>query len=102
MTTTLGALGTFLLAYCAWPLVRETLRTGQCRHLPWDFIGAWLLGEFALLAYVLMLPVTSVWLVINYAVNAGLVGVILWYRVWPRVKSLEQMAKEMGNAQPPA
>ena len=97
MTTLLGTIGALLFVLCAIPLVRSTIRDGHARGVDATFLAFWFLGEVVMLAHVLMLSTVSVPLVLNYGLSILLTGTVCWYRAFPRCKSLEQMAKEMGN-----
>lgn len=79
MIELVGYLGAVLLAGCGIPLLVATIRARHARGLdPW-FLGMWLTGELALLAYVLVTG-PSAPLVINYALNAAIVGVVSAFR----------------------
>ena len=95
--TILGASGALLLAGCSLPLLWDTIKAGHCRGVSKKFLAAWWLGEILTLVYVLLLPQFSWSLFINYAVNTLAVGVVCVYKVWPRVKTLEEMVREFRD-----
>ena len=95
--TILGSIGALLFILCAVPLAWSTVRAGHCRGVSAPFLALWLAGELVMTAHVLLLPVLSVPLMVNYVLSTMLTGLVCWYRIWPRVRSLEQMAREWAE-----
>jgi uncharacterized protein with PQ loop repeat len=91
----LGYLGALLLGACALPLLVRTLRDGHARGVSALFLVSWFLGECLMLAYVVLLPALSIPLFANYLANVLMVGLVCFYRVRPRVKSLQELAAEL-------
>ena len=97
MTTILGYLGALLLGACAVPLFWSTLRFGHARGVSLPFLLMWFFGELAMAWHVSLLPTVSLPLLLNYTLNLFMVGVVAWYRLFPRATPLERLAKEMDN-----
>jgi hypothetical protein len=70
----IGYIGATLLAACGVPLLLPNRKFGDL-----VFLWTWLLGELAMLTYVL-LDTRDPPLVLNYGANAVLVAVVLWRR----------------------
>lgn len=79
----LGWLGSICLAICGVPQAWMSYREKHSEGISWGFLLLWAFGELFALAYVydkLDLP-----LLVNYAVNILIVGVILYYKIYPQV-----------------
>lgn len=79
----LGWLGSICLALCGVPQAVMSYRERHSHGISWGFLVLWAFGELFALAYVydkLDLP-----LLLNYAVNILIVGVILYFKVRPEV-----------------
>lgn len=79
----LGWIGSFMFAACGLPQAIECWRAGHSRGLAWGFLGLWAGGEILTLAYIL--PKMDWPLIFNYAVNLVFLGVMLYYKIRPRV-----------------
>lgn len=76
-----GWLGAFLLAVCSFPLLVRTVEDGHARGVSLGFLLMWWVGELLMLEHVRRGPVRSTPLMVNYAANVAIVGVILFYRL---------------------
>jgi uncharacterized protein with PQ loop repeat/ribosomal protein S20 len=77
----MGWLGSILLAICGIPQAIQSYKEKHSHGISWGFILLWTFGEIFALAYVydkLDLP-----LVLNYATNILILGVILYYKINP-------------------
>jgi len=82
----LGWLGSICLAVCGIPQAWMSYKDKHSHGISWAFLLLWAFGECFALAYVydkLDMP-----LLVNYAVNIGIVGIILYYKIKPQT-SLE-------------
>lgn len=83
-----GWVGGILLAICGLPQAILSWRQGHSEGIDWSFLWAWFIGEVFLLVHVLHLYGLN-WLaaplLLNYAFNIVLVGVILRYKIWERL-----------------
>lgn len=80
----LGWVGGILLAVCAAPQAYLSLKQGHSNGVALGMLMLWLFGEIFTLAYVL--PKMDWPLIVNYVANIVFIGVICWYRFYPRVK----------------
>lgn len=79
----LGWLGSICLAICGIPQAWQSYKDKNSDGISWGFILLWAFGEVFALAYVydkLDLP-----LVLNYATNILILGVILYYKIKPTI-----------------
>jgi hypothetical protein len=76
-----GWLGAFALAVCSFPLLVRTVADGHARGVSLAFLLLWWVGEVLMLEHVRRSPARSVPLMVNYATNVAIVGVILFYRL---------------------
>lgn len=77
----LGWLGSICLAVCAIPQAWMSFKDKHSEGISWAFLLLWAFGEVFALAYVydkLDLP-----LLLNYATNILVLGVILYYKIKP-------------------
>lgn len=80
----LGWLGSLCLAICAIPQAWMSFRDKHSEGISWSFLLLWAFGELFALVYVydkLDLP-----LLLNYATNILVLGVILYYKIKPQTK----------------
>lgn len=85
----LGWLGSICLAICGLPQAWQSYKDKHSEGISWGFILLWTFGELFALAYVydkLDLP-----LILNYATNILILGVILYYKMKPSIKEGEQL-----------
>lgn len=78
----LGWLGSVCLAICGVPQAWSSYKDKHSRGISWGFLLLWAFGELFALAYVsdkLDFP-----LLMNYAANILIVGVILYYKKYPK------------------
>jgi len=78
----LGWIGSILLAFCALPQAIESWRTGNSRGVAWGLLVMWGLGEAFMILHVL--PMGNVPLLFNYSANMILIGIITFYKIFPR------------------
>lgn len=81
MISTLGAVGSFLLAVCAFPEVISSIRKGYC-GTSLGLLLTWLSGEIFTLVYV-CLTSKDEYLIANYLVNLAFIMVLLYYKTKP-------------------
>jgi uncharacterized protein with PQ loop repeat len=85
MLSTLGWLGSIMLGICSLPQAIKCYRDGNSDGLSWGFIGLWLGGELLTLIYVLGSSLGgSGPLLLNYAMNIVLIGLMIKYKLYPR------------------
>jgi uncharacterized protein with PQ loop repeat len=80
----MGWLGSICLAICGIPQAWQSYKDKNSDGISWGFVILWAFGEVFALAYVydkLDLP-----LLLNYATNILILGVILYYKVKPQNK----------------
>lgn len=77
----IGWFGAILLAFCAIPQAIQSWHDKHSNGLNWIFIASWFIGEICTLIYVL--PKADFPLIFNYAMNIILLGVIIYYKIWP-------------------
>jgi uncharacterized protein with PQ loop repeat len=78
----LGWLGSICLAICGIPQAWQSIKDKHSHGISWGFVLLWAFGEIFALAYVydkLDLP-----LLLNYATNILILGVILFYKINPK------------------
>jgi uncharacterized protein with PQ loop repeat len=79
----IGWIGSILFALCGAPQAWMSYRRKNSHGLSWLFIFMWFFGELFTLIYIIdkphMLP-----LILNYTLNILFLGVILWYKKFPR------------------
>jgi uncharacterized protein with PQ loop repeat len=78
----LGWIGSVLLAFCALPQAIESWRTGSSQGVAWGLLIMWGLGELFMILHVW--PLGDVPLLLNYSANIILVGIIAFYKIFPR------------------
>jgi uncharacterized protein with PQ loop repeat len=78
----LGWLGSICLAICGLPQAWQSIKDKHSHGISWGFVLLWAFGEIFALAYVydkLDLP-----LLLNYATNILILGVILYFKINPK------------------
>lgn len=88
----LGMLGGLLLAVSAIPQVVKSWKDGHSEGLSHGLLALWLGGEACMLMYVLVKYTSDLWLLLNYGSNFLFVGVIAWFKYWPRVPEASESA----------
>jgi uncharacterized protein with PQ loop repeat len=81
----LGWLGSVCLAICGVPQAIQSFKDKHSHGISWGFLLLWTFGEIFALAYVydkLDLP-----LLVNYGSNILIVGIMLYYKIYPQTKS---------------
>lgn len=79
-----GIIGAILLAFCAVPQAISCARQGHSNGIDWTFLVMWTTGEIGTFFYTLSLVEIPWPLIFNYALNLGCLGVIIWFKLWPR------------------
>ena len=87
----IGWVGSFLLAFCALPQALHSLKTKSSEGLTWGLLWMWGLGEICLFIYVL--PKLDLPLLFNYGINILLLGIILYYKIYPNGYSFYKKQK---------
>ena len=84
----LGWLGSICLAICGIPQAWQSMKDKHSHGISWGFVLLWAFGEIFALAYVynkLDLP-----LLLNYATNILILGVILYYKIKPKTADYDK------------
>ena len=94
-----GWLGSMLFAISAIPQAIHSFKTKQSEGVTWGLLLLWFFGEIFTLIYVLpkndVLP-----LLMNYMLNIVFISVILYYKLWPGVKSKNEETETNQQATP--
>ena len=80
----IGWLGSICFALCALPQAVMSYRQGHSDGMSWGLLLLWMVGEILTLIYVA--PKAHWPLIFNYAGNLVLLQVIIYYKMWPRLK----------------
>ena len=83
-----GWLGSICLAFCGLPQAWQSYKDKHSDGISWGFLLLWSFGEIFALAYVydkLDLP-----LLLNYATNIFILVIIIYYKVKPSNKEMEE------------
>jgi uncharacterized protein with PQ loop repeat len=94
----LGWLGSICLAICGIPQAWQSFKDKHSHGISWAFLLLWSFGELFALAYVydkLDIP-----LLMNYATNMLILGVIIYYKAKP-YSSKEEVLQEGGSIRNP-
>ena len=81
----IGWIGSIFLSFCALPSAITSLKEGKCTDNVY-MLWIWFIGEILLFTYVL--PKREYALMLNYGCNICFLVVMLWYRHFPRRKSV--------------
>ena len=84
MTDLVGWIGSLMLAVCAVPQAYKSYKEGHSEGLSWGLLTLWGAGELLTLAYVL--PKMDLPLIVNYLTNILLIGVMVKYKLYPKIK----------------
>ncbi len=76
----IGWLGAVAFAICGVPQAIKSVRTMRADDLSWAFLLLWLIGELAMIIYVLGTSVDLI-LLFNYFANLGCLLTILYVKV---------------------
>ena len=77
-----GWVGSALFALCGMPQAIKSAQDGHSEGLSWMFLLMWFFGEVFTLVYII--PKMDMPLLANYVVNLGFLGVILYFKIFPR------------------
>jgi uncharacterized protein with PQ loop repeat len=80
-----GWIGASLLAVCAVPQAYDSWKTGNSYGITWGLLMLWLWGELFTLVYLFSKDVYDLPLICNYVANVFFVGIIIWYKLKPRI-----------------
>jgi uncharacterized protein with PQ loop repeat len=83
----IGWLGSFFLAICAFPQAWMSWKQGHSQGISKSLLFLWGGGEILTLLYVsnrLDWP-----LVFNYTANIFSISIIIWFKIYPRVADFE-------------
>lgn len=83
---TVGYIGAFLLAICAFPQTVASLYSGNSHGLTWSFLWAWFMGEILMLSYIVHTHGPGGPVFWNLLVNIILLTPIVYYKHFPRGK----------------
>jgi hypothetical protein len=83
----LGLLGNGLFIYAALPEVRRTIRAGKALATPLDLIITVLLGFVVMWIYTFLSRGWDIILAINYGMQFVIWGILLYYRLFRRMKN---------------
>ena len=83
MIDVIGWLGSICLSLCGAPQAWACIRQGHARGIDPGFLTLWLGGEVLVFTYVAT-EVKDASLLLNYTANLLFVGVIAYYRAFPR------------------
>jgi len=84
----LGWLGSICLGICGIPQAWQSIKDKHSHGISWGFVLLWAFGEVFALAYVydkLDLP-----LLLNYATNILILGVILYFKIKPKTADYDK------------
>ncbi len=84
VATAFGWLGTACFVLSALPQAWKSWKDGHSRGVAAGTIALWLIGELAMTIFTIGALDSNPILLLNYAGNLGLVGLIAWLKVWPR------------------
>ena len=73
-------------AFSALPQCNKAIKDGHCKGVADGTIILWMLGELAGIVYgfsLMQLPI-----IVNCLINTLFVGIIVWYRLFPREKDI--------------
>jgi hypothetical protein len=79
-----GFIGALAFALSGIPQAIQSIRLGTSRGMAGGTVALWMVGEVAMLAYVLAKYPSDLALVGNYSVNLLIVGAISWLWLFPR------------------
>lgn len=84
MLDSVGYVGAFLLAICAFPQMVMCAVKGHARGLSHGFLLSWYFGEIFMLYYCIKTVGTNGPLFYNYFANTIMLSVIVRYKYWER------------------
>lgn len=84
MIGAIGWMGSFLLALCGLPQAYTSWRQGHSRGINKLFLAMWFFGEIDLLIFTCFRLGWVPQLIVNYALNILILGVIFYYIFKPR------------------
>lgn len=84
MIEIIGWISAISFAICAIPQALQSFREGHSNGVNTLFLLFWMLGEVAGMVYVVMLG--SYPLIFNYLFNGVFLGVIIYFKLFPRRK----------------
>ena len=84
MLEIIGIIGAIILAFSSLPQVILTFKQGHIKGISDGLIVMWSIGVILMFIYVL--PTGSIPLIGNYLLNIIFVGVLVFYRLFPRRK----------------
>lgn len=84
----IGWLGSICLAICGIPQAISSIKDKHSHGISWGFVLLWAFGELFALTYVF--EKLDAPLLLNYGINMLIVGIILYYKINPKVDSLNE------------
>jgi len=85
MRKMIGWIGAIAFAICGLPQAVKSIQDGHSNGLAWGFLGLWLIGELFTIYYVWEDKRKLAPLIFNYCLNIVFLGVIIFYKVFPRM-----------------
>jgi uncharacterized protein with PQ loop repeat len=81
----IGWLSGMLLSFCGVPQAWTCYKTGSSQGISNSFLAMWFAGEALVIPYVLSFDKIPWPLIVNYGTNMGVILVIIYYKIWPRI-----------------
>jgi len=82
VTQLFGWISSIAFGICAIPQAYQSFKDGHSNGVTKGLLWLWTIGEWAGIGYAICLKETP--LLFNYGLNAVFVGIITWYRFFPR------------------
>lgn len=84
MVNLIGTIGVVLLALCALPQALKSIKQGHSQGITPFLLWPWLFGELFTFIYLIFQFPIDIILISNYAANIIFVGIITYYKYFPR------------------
>lgn len=94
-----GWIGSLCLAACAVPQAILSRKQGHSNGISKGLLWLWSLGEVFTLIFLLSQPYDQ-WnwpLVVNYSANILFIGIVVWYKVFPRETLADSIKRSPSN-----
>lgn len=76
----IGWIGTFFFSVCGLPQAIKSWRERSADGISWAFLFMWMAGEILTTIYTAFQPQLLVPLLVNYAFNIVLIGIIMYWK----------------------
>lgn len=80
----IGTLGLICLALSGIPQMIKSIMEGHSNGMADGTIWFWIIGEISMLIYAKVKYTKDYILILNYLANVIIVGIICWYKYFPR------------------